>query len=527
MLDFHDEYPLAYLANRLRRFITRFDCLLFLAIFSASLLVHLYMFTHKFINHDDVSGLYSDCSFGLSSGRWLLKTITGLTGNFSSSWLNGLAGAVCLAAAAVLIARLFRMQHLLPALLMGVCLVSFPTVASTYAYMFCSTQYLFALAFSVLGAVLIRQERLLAMIAGSVAIALAMGCYQAYFCLAAALLLTVCGLDLLEDRYGDNWKDFFFTALKYVTFLALGMVLYFVILKVCLWATGTQLISYQGIDTMGRVSAGQLINRIKDAYLGFRWFVLNGSGVFHSFFPLLMIACGLLTLVVVAGAVWSKRLYRRPMMMTFLALVLLLFPLACCLVYVMVDASMEEVHQVMLFPTVLPLILPAVALDRLTFSGFAAAYGGRWKKELCLVLTVALLVVQGVACYECIFITNRAYFCMDITYENVYAYYTKLTAKLEMQEDYTPESRVAFIGTASMDSFVPSTQMTGVITGNDALNIYSYRYFLKYYLGTHYDFIPSAIESKITATEEFTKMPCYPAEGSIRTIDGIITVKFS
>lgn len=143
---------LLYIKNAVRKHINRFDVFVLTSSFFLTFLVHLYMFTHKFINHDDVGGLYSDCAFGLSSGRWLLHFVTGWNGNFSSSWLNGLAGAFYLAIAVWLVVRLFRVKHRLPALLIALTMISFPTVASTYSYMFCSAQYLFSLAFSVIGA---------------------------------------------------------------------------------------------------------------------------------------------------------------------------------------------------------------------------------------------------------------------------------------------------------------------------------------------------------------------------------------
>ncbi len=142
-------------------------------------------------------------------------------------------------------------------------------------------------------------------------------------------------------------------------------------------------------------------------------------------------------------------------------------------------------------------------------------------------LLVGIILLEAAVGYECVLITNRAYFTMDMTYENMYAYYTKLTAKIEMQEGYTTDSKVALIGTASMDNFVPETNMTGVLVGSKALNIYSRQKFFAYFLAVDYNYAGSDDIAAIKATEEFQNMPCYPAEGSIAVINGIITVKFS
>lgn len=477
------------------------------------------MFTHKFINHDDVGGLYSDCAFGLSSGRWLLHFVTGWNGNFSSSWLNGLAGAFYLAIAVWLVVRLFRVKHRLPALLIALTMISFPTVASTYSYMFCSAQYLFSLAFSVIGACCIYKGSVKWMAAGVVAIALSMGCYQAYFCLAFVLLVVALGLDLCENRL----KKFLLTALKYVACLALGMALYMLILKLCLWYTGTELVSYQGISSMGQLTFATLIKRICMAY--YKFFVFYGNtNIFNRFFPILVVLCCLSIGCMILVAVFRKKLYQQGIMMAFLAVLVLLLPLAANSVFLMAEA--ETIHLVMRYSMVVPLILSAIAADRLAFRNRSGAIT-KMRKKVVVFATVFLLALQFACGYEFVLVTNRAYFSMDMTYENTYAYFVKLTAKVELQEGYTTDSRIAFIGTASMDSHVPQTYLTGVLVGDEALNIYTRSDFLSYFLGTDYRLVGDETCEALRSTEEFQQMPCYPAEGSIQTIDGIIVVKFS
>lgn len=524
MLSNSKEHPLDQFQNVFHRYIRRFDCILFFIIFAIAMLVHLYMFTHKFINHDDVGALYTNGSYAIFSARWFIAPLTRLTGNISSPWLNGLVSTLFLSLAAVLIVRIFQIKHYAPAILMGVSLVAFPVVASTYTYMFSAVPYMFALLFAVVGAYLIRSEKLPFMALGSIAIALAMGCYQAYFCLAVVILLTVVGLDLLDDRFDGSFKRIFFTGVKYVLFLAAGMVLYFIILKICLHVKNIALVSYQGIDTMGQIGFSQLIRRIADAYSDFVKFFTNSSKVFHSWFVQLVGAAVLLTVIAIAIEIKNKKLWRKPVTLIFLAVIIVLFPLASSLVYVMVDSAVSAVHLVMLYPMVMLLVLPAVALDRLQLPVSNAA---AWKKQLCVFFALALLVVQALIGYECVLITNRAYFSMGITYENTYAFYTKLTAKLELQEEYTPETPVAFIGRAKMQEYAPSTNMTGVLNGNSAINMYTVPQYLRYLLASNYTFVSDQREAELSATTEFQEMPSYPAAGSIRTIDGVIVVKFS
>ncbi len=510
--------PIDSIKLTLKKFITKFDINIFFISFVFSLVVHLFMFTNKMINHDDIDGLYSDCGYGLSSGRWLLHLMTLLTGSFSSNWFDGVIGALFLSLGAMLIIRFLKINHYLPACLASFALVSFPTVASTYSYMFNASQYLFSLFISVLGALLIKKGKVWSMVLGSIAVACAMGCYQSYFCLTAILLVISVIMDLLDGKF-ENAKQLFIRALKYVCFLALGMVLYFVILKLCLWVTGTELVSYKNMDSMGSLTIAQIVERIKNAYLYFGAYYINWNSIYNKFFPILSLLSLLISFSSFIYLIYKKAIFKKIGLLILAVLLLIVFPLGCFLAYIMAD--LNDVHQVMLYPAVIPLILPCVILDRLEYSG------RKIKDKLIGGFTIILILLQATLAYEFAFVTNRAYFYMDMTYENTFAYFTKLTTRIETIDGYEPDMRVALIGNATMPTTVPDAHMTGVITGNTALNIYSRATFLHHYLGTEYVYATAPEKEAIMQTQAFQEMPCYPAKDSIRIIDGIITVRFS
>ena len=515
--------PLDCISDIFRKYISRFDAIVFSSAFVLTFLVHMYMFTHKFLNHDDIGGLYSEVNL-LSSGRWFLHFATGINGNFSSSWLGALFGAFYLAVAAVLILRMLRIRRFVPAVLTVACLVAFPTVTSTYAYMFCADQYLLALTLSAAAAYMISREKRSLIILGGVVMAFSMGIYQAYFPLAASLLVMSMLIDAINSRY-TNFKDFIIVGLKYVAGLAVGMILYFIILRICLKVYNVELVDYQGISSMGVVSFGELIERIRAAYLSFSEFYLT-SPVFHSFFKYIVIASFVFDIIALALIIKQRGLYKSVAVIAEIVILLALLPLACGLVYVM--AGMLTVHLVMLFPRVLPLILPAVFASNIDFDcAGSGPHSVRASGSVCLVLTCALLLSQFACAYEFLLIDNRAYFDMDLTYENTYAFMTKLTAKIELQEGFTEDTPIALIGKADMGSVIPQSAMTGVFTGNRAANMYTRPQFLSYFLSSSYIYAGDDTIEQIEKSEEFKSMPCYPNEGSIKTIDGVIVVKFS
>lgn len=524
--DDGDKSVAELIGSWLRKHISKFDAVLFSLAFLLGMLAHLYMFTHKFINHDDVDGLYSSCEFGLSSGRWLLQFVTELTGGFSSSWIHGLVGIFCLAVSVVFVARIFGVRHYVPAALIALVMVTFPAVASTYAYMFCSYQYLISLMLTTLGAYCIHKSTLPHFFVGSILIALGMGCYQAYFAHAAVLLVAVLLIDICFDRYHGAYKKAVLSALRYVLGLLLGMLIYFAVLKLCLWATGTTLTSYQGIDAMGRITFSELARRVASAYWHSLTFYMKGD-MLGACVPITVLIALALCIAAVILCVRRNLIYRSFPMLVLLIADAALLPLGANLVYVMVGPD-TGVHIVMQYAMAVPLILPAVFADGLRVPAEASGRDSKnIVRRLIAVLAVLLLLIQLCLGYEFFLTTNRAYFDMDITYENVYAYYVKLTAKLELQDGFTKDQPIAFIGEAELDAQAHTSSLIGVLSTKEAANMYSRYLFFKYFLASEYNWVGADITEQIKATDEFLQMPCYPSEGSIKTINGVIVVKFS
>ncbi len=516
------ESPLRWFAEQAKRLVTAMDVRVFGSAFAAAMLVHMYMFTNKFLNHDDVDGLLEGCESGLSSGRWLLPAAAGLTGNFSSSWLSGMAGSLCLALLCVLTVRLFRIRQLCPALLMSLLLVSFPSVTSTFTYMFNAAPDFEALTVSVLAALLIRKETVRSCAAGILLLGCAMGIYQAYLSATATLLVMCLILDVCDDRWGGNWKAFLGTAVRQVLCLLGGLVFYFAVLQMCLKVTGTVLSEYQGISSMGRVTPVWLLER---AVLAFQSYFRFLTGRLYPVFP--RWAAGLVFLSAAAGFlavgvyVVRGRLWRQTGMMVFLFLLCTAFPVATMLPYLMTGGN---IHMLMLYPEVFTLVIPSVILDRLRTDPERMRDA---VQKAVLLLAAGLVLLEAVLGWQCILADSRAYFAMDITCENVYAFYAKLTAKIEMYPGYTPDTLVALAGTAKIPETVPDPGMTGVLVGEQALNMYSRRRLMLYFLGTSMCWVDDEWEKALMETEKFRSMPCYPAQGSIDMVEGVLTVKFS
>lgn len=495
--------------------------IIFLSSFVLILLTHLYLFTNLFINHDNIDGMFSDGSFGLASGRWLLHWATNLAGNFSNPWLDGIIAALFLAAACTIFSAIFGIRHPLPVCLMILCMVAFPTVASIYVYMFSASQLFLSMLLAVLAAWLFHRGGVGASAVGVFCITCSMGIYQAFFCFAAAILVLTMIIEVCSGCWKDSFKRFLMTGLRYLGGLLLGLVFYLIITKICLWYTGTKLTDYEGISSMGQITLPILIQRIKEAYkqLGFYYF-------HHSMYPesfSILVKLSLIVDIVMLGILlFARHLHKSIVTFIQLVVLLILFPLACNSVYLMAESW--AVHNLMIYPAILPLLLPILLGNQVTAQELSAL-GKESLRTVVIFCACGLLVIQAAFGYQFFVLTNRAYTCMDLTYENVYAYFTRLTTKIELQEEYTPDTHVALLGTASQPTGVPDIHMTGVLSLEDAINMYSRHRFLHYFMSSSYYYASQEEMDEVKASPEFQRMPCYPAAGSVETINGIIVVK--
>lgn len=498
--------------------------IIFLSSFVLILLTHLYLFTNLFINHDNVHGMFYNCDCGLASGRWLLQLVTNLAGNFSSSWLDGIVSALFLAAVCMIFAAIFDIRRPLPVGLLVLCMVAFPTVTSIYTYMFNSSQDFLSMLLAVLAVWLIRRGGIGTSLLGVLCITCSMGIYQAFFCLTAATLVLTMLIEVCRGRWKDSFTGFLITGLRYLGWLVLGLVLYLVVTKVCLWYTGTELVDYQGISSMGQITLPILLQRVKDAYQRLITYYFYNP-MYPKLFSVLVAVSVLVDAVVVGLLLAARQLHKSASNLLQLAMLLVVFPLACNSIYLMVESW--TVHNLMVYPAILPLLLPVILGNQITARDLSelGKLGKGRLRTLAALCVCGLLIIQAAFGYQFFVLTNRAYTCMDLTYESAYAYLTRLTAKIELQEGFTPDSHIALLGNASLPSTVPDVYMTGVLSLESAINMYSRYQFLYYFMSSPYHYASQEEEDMVKASQEFQQMPCYPAEGSVITIDGVIVVK--
>ena len=262
----------------------------FVSAFVIGLLIHLPVMLSDIPNHDGLSSMYFDQNM-ITSGRWFLTVACGFSSYFTIPWVIGLIGMLWLSLSSVVLTETMELEDPLTIIGVSGLLVSFPALASTFAYVFTMDGYMMALFLAVLS-VLFTKKYKKGWILGGVCLAFSMGIYQAYLPFAILLCVYVILLFFMEEH---GVKEKVQYALRYLGMGIAGAVLYYVILQILLKLQGKVLDTYQGINSMEQGGSGQgLLTTLKGMYYDFLAFTLHGDVLVNNIFS--FAACAVLLL---------------------------------------------------------------------------------------------------------------------------------------------------------------------------------------------------------------------------------------
>lgn len=488
------------------------------AFFSAlcmGLIIHMPALLSDIPNHDGLGSLYFDQNM-ITSGRWFLTVACGFSSYYSLPWVIGLLGLLFLSCTAVALTELLELKDTVVIVLVSGLLVSFPALASTFAYVFTLDGYMLAMFLAVL-AVLCTKKSRRGFLAGAFCLAFSMGIYQAY--LPFAILLCLYETLILFAGEG-KWKEKLAAALRYLGMGILGAVLYYVILRILLLLQGKELAAYQGISGMGDGAGAAGFGSIVRIYRDFMGFTLRGNVVVNNFFS--GAACVMLASVTLFTALrlcLARKWWKKPGFFAIIILLVIVLPAAVNVVLLISPGV--TYHLLMRYQWALCLILMLAFSDR--FAGETETDARvRWG----MALAAAVLI------FNYALTDNIGYANLQKRYEKTYAYCVRLLDRIERTEGYYQGIPVAMVGVVGEDPY-PPTDFTGDVTSNMiGLNgdflLYTgenYQAFIQNYLGATLNILPAEAMETIYYSEEYVGMESFPAEGSTKVIDGILYVK--
>ena len=486
--------------------------------FVTGIAVHLFGLVNILHNHDNItrSWGYGD---GISSGRWFLhlvgEAVSAIGGNVNLPLVCGVIFIAFLALSAALFVSVIGIKGRKSAAIIGAVFVTFPAVTSTMFYRYTAGYYGLAIFLSVLAVWVIDKNKFGFIISG-VFTALALGIYQAYLPLTVAMLVLVMIKRVLTED--ESFLKHLLRGIRYCASVVIGLVLYFVIMRLSLAVMGIELTGYQGIGTMGKLSISQIPSLVITAFKSFILMPFENycslssiNAIKYSY-----IFLGLVTVATVIYVLIIKKKKLTDVIMTvFLGV---MFPIAVNLIVIMCPDSVIYTLMVYSFAVVLctPIVLvetcPAGSIRKYTSAGAMALV-------LCLVMSYSYLANVN---YSSMYYANRQT-------EN---YLNGLITQIRSTEGFTADKKWVLVGDyindplfydpwQSVDIFGGSAHTYGTING------YSRNWWIESYTGITPPWADGNTTKKIENSDEVADMPTWPDSGSIQIIDDVVVIKIS
>ncbi len=485
-------------------------------------ITHIYVFTNLILNHDSVWRVYYN-SNGLANGRWSQELVSNISTKFQMPVVIGFISVFMLALTAGLTVRILGISRKTNVVLTSAFLVTIPSVACIFSYMYTADVYFISLFLNTLAVFLLKEYKW-GWIPALALCAFACGIYQAFICYAIGLLLIDCILALFSET---PVVEILKKGAKYIGTVLGSLLLYYAILKFLLMVKGVELSSYQGISSMNLLNLGAFLSEIPAACRAFFNYFFR-SAYFTKFYQTVQI----LFLTVALGAflylVISQRFYREKGRLTLSLIGLGLLPLA--LNFITVLSVGAWVHALMIYSFVLfdvfALKMVELAVRRLIVRGRAG-----WVS-----LRTVAAVMAGLLIWNNFCISNMAYLRLQVCYENSYALANRIAARIELLDGYSPELPVAIVGEASRKLYggtVKEFSQINSLTGTSDYLLYSpephirTRTFIEDYIGLHMPKPTAEQKKRLADSEKVKSMPIYPAEGSVILYENMVVVKLS
>lgn len=487
----------------------------FLSAVILGLLIHMPMMLRDIPNHDGLDSMHFDQNM-IVSGRWFLSIACGISSYYTLPWLIGLLALVYLGLTSILLIDFLEVKETLAIVLISGLLVSFPALASTFAYVFTMDGYMLAVFLAVLSVWLTKKRRL-GFGPGAVSLALSLAIYQAY--LPFAVILSIYGILMIAMEKGDI-REKCWNTLHYLYMGLLGSIGYYVVLQIMLKVQKTEIGSYQEGSNLGVLGGQSIVQCIKKIYVDFFAFTFRGNVLMNNLFStismiLLVVVAGITLIRLIAYMKWWK----SPWFYVIGLLLVAGVPIATNIMLLVLPGV--TYHLLMRYQWILfPIVMIAFV------SRYNKGLFGDTRREWGLLLASAVLI------WNFVVTDHIAYSNLQKKYEKTYSYCVRLLDRIEQTEGYYQGIPIAMIGVVG-DEVYPVTDITEKITApligmsGDYL-LYTgnnYELFLEHYIGASLNILPPDSMEEMYYSPLYREMESFPGKDSIRIMDGIMYIK--
>lgn len=502
----------------LYRRITGSEKATFTGCFIGGLVAHLYIYTNTIPNFDGISRMYDGQEMTIS-GRWFLHYASSLNYYTQMPMVIGVLAMLFLAASAMLMIHMFRIESCVMAGLWGGILAVFPAIADTNTYIYTASSYCLAISLATLGVWLTKKIKW-GIISGSALLALSMGIYQTYVTVAITLSVLLVIQELLNSE--SRIRSIFNSGLKYVVYICLGTGLYYVILKLFLKVKGIALWSYLG---MSNVENGYPIEKIGSTicktYAGVGRFFFRGEDGFNNIFIVCNVIVAILSVALVIEVIKKQEVWKDRIKIFGLVILLALIPVSVN--FTQIISPYSKPRLIMKFSFVFIYFIPIILIELIKKNSHV-----KIQIQAAVTAIVGAFFVLAVYFWQ---YDNLLYTMLNQAHRATLSFVTNVVSRIEGCEGYHMGMQVIIVGGFPSDRYDSDISVYEEVKHESALsssviplNKHIY-YYMNDWLNVRIEEPPEEVFIHISETEEFKEMSLYPDDGSIKIIGNNVVVK--
>lgn len=458
-----------------------------------------------------------------TSGRWFLEYIALLRAKVVNPvWILFLC-FILISIGIVLLVDIFELRNYPVITCFAILILASPYINTAQVIFYTSDGYILSFLLAIMAAWLIIKFRMYPFYILSVfAMTLSLALYQSNICITGILVIFYLLLRLQESVLD---KKFIIKSVNALACGILGIVGYFMSLKISMMLRGYSLSSYKGMNQMGRLSRQQILGGIVgwQNYIRELYFVKNGfsESAFANFQDIgiginFIIAIALFIMLI--SYVYKKE---KKWIICYSILLVILIMMWGVIVFMAPMAPLNVlISSQMPFMYIFFMIMLKKATEK----------GNSIKKK---VLKGIGGICVGIICYFYVFSSMQLYFGMRWSQQRTYAMLNRIVDRVEQVDGWYSGIPLAIIGDIyNKESFpvnrlnIRGMGMTFMWPGSVG-TMFCYPQYLRTYLGVDYSGCSREFYYNLIDNISFKEMPCYPADESVQILDGVVIVKLS
>lgn len=454
----------------------------------------------------------------ISLGRFGIKFVNMLRFGLVNKLIIILICLIFLSISIIIIIRIFNIKSKILVFLISALISVAPQFTETYMFIYCADAYCLAFLLSTLAIYFLDKsdKNKICYLITCVCTILVCSLYQAY------LGVLICGTIILLMKYLLNnmsVKEVVIKCIKYMLTIFIGVVLYYIILKILISVLGISLASYKGANNLGLKTIINLPKTILQTYKDFLNFFFTNKIINNSYYNRIEINMFLFA-ISFAGmiSILFRNKYENKVIRILLLIVLLLtIPIGIGVMNLI--ASGTTINLVTGPGLIILNILPVLIYKKLSNNSLENII------KYCFIVIISILI------FTFVLQNTFTYMARQHTYRNYYTISNDIYSKVVELEDYSSDKKWMFSDVIKF-RIRDTNRANGFISNdNETWNNYNgtlqnSNYFEKY-LGIKIRTCSKAEYNEIVKTKEFKEMSVYPNKGSIKIINNIIVIKIS